>query len=157
MTDWPSSHLAQRLNHLFATVHPLGRGPYSNEEVASAIRAEGGDISKQYIAYLRKGERENPRLHHLEALARFFGVHAAYFFDEETADRTDPQLDRLRILRDAGMTEDALRALDTAGVNRIALRAVGSSSLALNFAEEVIDRLREMEGLPRQQEPTPEP
>ena len=50
MTQWPSSRLAQRLNHLFATVHPLGRGPYTNEEVASAIRAQGGDISKQYIA-----------------------------------------------------------------------------------------------------------
>ena len=153
MTQWPSSRLAERLNHLFATVHPLGRGPYTNEEVASAIRAEGGDISKQYIAYLRKGERENPRMHHLEALARFFGVHAAYFFDDEIADRTDARLDQLRILRDAGMTEDALRSLDTAGVSRIALRMAGLSPLGLNFAEEVIDRLREMEGLPKQQEP----
>jgi hypothetical protein len=56
MTQWPSSRLAQRLNHLFATVHPLGRGPYTNEDVVSAIRGQGGDIFKQYIAYLRKGE-----------------------------------------------------------------------------------------------------
>lgn len=150
MTEWPSTRLAQRLNHLFATVHPAGRGPYSNEEVASAIRAQGGDISKQYIAYLRKGDRENPRMHHLEALARFFGVHAAYFFDDDAAERADATLDQLRILREAGLTEDDLRAMDRAGVARIALCAVGLSSRGLEFAEDVIDRLRVMEGLPPQ-------
>ena len=34
--------LAQRLNHLFVTVHPAGRGPYTLREVADAINRRGG-------------------------------------------------------------------------------------------------------------------
>jgi transcriptional regulator with XRE-family HTH domain len=145
-----SGGLADRLNRLFAAVHPRGRGPYSNEEVARAVRAQGGDISKQYIAYLRKGERDNPRLHHLEALARFFGVPAAYFFDDEAASRIDEEIGRLEALRAAGVRQPELRALDDLGVTRIAIRAVGLSPKGLGFAEAVLDHLREMEGLPPQ-------
>lgn len=148
MPDTLPGVLAIRLNHLFATVHPGGRGPYSNEEVARAIRAQGGDISKQYIAYLRKGERDNPRMHHLEALARFFGVPVAYFFDDQAADRVDARLDQLGALRDAGLRRSDLQALDDAGVTRIAMRAVGLSPKGLGIAETILDGLREMEGLP---------
>ncbi|MEE1753805.1 helix-turn-helix domain-containing protein [Streptomyces sp. SP18CS02] len=140
--------LAERLNHLFATVHPRGRGPYSNEETARAICAQGGNISKQYIAYLRKGERDNPRMHHLEALARFFGVSIAYFFDDETADRTDAKLEELAAWRDAGLTRAELTRFEDAGVTRVAMRAVGLSQKGLDFAEVLLDQLREMEGLP---------
>lgn len=148
MPDALPGLLAARLNHLFATVHPRGRGPYSNEEVAKAVRAQGGDISKQYIAYLRKGERDNPRMHHLEALARFFGVPVAYFFDDEAAGRVDAKLDQLGALRDAGLRRSDLQALDDAGVTRIAMRAVGLSPKGLGIAETILDGLREMEGLP---------
>jgi transcriptional regulator with XRE-family HTH domain len=140
--------LADRLNRLFATVHPRGRGPYSNEEVARAIRAQGGDISKQYIAYLRKGERDNPRIHHLETLGRFFGVTVSYFCDDEAASRVDARLDELTALQEGGILRADLRALEKAGVTRIAMRAAGLSPKGLDFAEVVIDRLREMEGLP---------
>ncbi|MDJ0344112.1 helix-turn-helix transcriptional regulator [Streptomyces sp. H10-C2] len=130
------------------TVHPPTRGPYSNEEVARAIRAQGGDISKQYIAYLRKGERDNPRMHHLEALARFFGVKAAYFFDDDTAAETDTKLDQLAALREAGVRGEELRALTDAGVTQVATRAAGLSPKGLTFASALLDQLREMEGLP---------
>lgn len=70
------SALADRL---FETARPFGRGPYSNEEVTRAIRAEGGDISRAYLSYLRNGVRDFPTLQHLMALARFFGVPLAYF------------------------------------------------------------------------------
>lgn len=33
--------LAEKLNRLFGTVHPPGRGEYSYEEVAAAIRERG--------------------------------------------------------------------------------------------------------------------
>jgi len=148
MGDTSPGSLADRLNRLFATVHPCGRGPYSNEEVARAVRAQGGDISKQYIAYLRKGDRDNPRLHHLEALARFFGVPAAYFFDDEAAGRVEAGLDQLGALRDAGLGRGDLQALESAGVTRIAMRAVGLSPKGLGFAEALLDRLRDLEGLP---------
>lgn len=46
---------------------------------------------------------------HLEALAAFFGVPAAYFFDDDTAARVDSQLALATALRDAGVRNAALR------------------------------------------------
>jgi len=127
--------LADKLNHLFATVHPADRGPYSNEEVAVAIRGRGPTISGTYIWLLRKGERDNPTLKHLEALAAFFGVPAAYFFDDAAAARIDAELDLLATMRDLG-------------VQRVAMRMAGLSPRSLDSIAEVIERVRELEGLP---------
>jgi transcriptional regulator with XRE-family HTH domain len=128
--------LRDRLNRLFEAVHPPGRGPYSNEEVARAIRAEGGDISRAYLSYLRNGNRDNPTLQHLEALARFFGVTAAYFFDDGVAAETEAQLEIVAALRDAG-------------IRSIALRAAELSSKGLHAVSAMIEEVRALEGLPR--------
>lgn len=67
--------LARKLNRLFETIHPAGRGKYSPEEVAKAIGEAGdGSISPADIYMLRKGQRDNPTKRHLELLAKFFGV-----------------------------------------------------------------------------------
>jgi transcriptional regulator with XRE-family HTH domain len=127
--------LADRLNHLFQTVHPAQRGPYSNEEVATAIRDQGGAaISATYIWLLRKGERDNPTLKHLEAMAAFFGVPAAYFFDDAMAARIEDELAMLSTLRDLG-------------VRALALRMAGLSPKSLQPIADVIERVRELEGL----------
>ncbi|MGK5546584.1 helix-turn-helix domain-containing protein [Streptomyces sp. URMC 127] len=147
MSSGPNA-LADRLNHLFRTVHPRGRRPYSNEEVAEAIRAEGGDISRQYIAYLRNGQRNNPRLHHLKALAKFFGVNAGYFFDDDEAARTDAKLRELVGLRESGADRGGLPDLQDAGITRVAVRAVGLSPQGLDLATGLLDQLRRMEHLP---------
>jgi transcriptional regulator with XRE-family HTH domain len=139
MTEVHRPSLADKLNHLFATVHPAGRGPYSNEEAAAAIRARGGPtISGTYIWMLRKGERDNPTLKHLEALAAYFGVPAAYFVDDDACAKIDAELDLLVMMRDLG-------------VKRVALRAAGLSSRSLESIAEVIERVRELEGLPNEQ------
>jgi transcriptional regulator with XRE-family HTH domain len=128
--------LASRLNHLFETVHPPGRGPYSNEEVARAIRAQGGDISRAYLSYLRNGDRANPTLQHMQALARFFGVTPAYFFDDDVAAKVDAQLELAVALRDAG-------------VRAVALRAAGLSPRGLHAVTAMIEEVRSLEGLPK--------
>ena len=68
--------LADKINQAFATLHPAGRGPYSNREVATWFvqHGEPGEptISVNYLAMLRSGERNNPTVRHLRALARFF-------------------------------------------------------------------------------------
>src|SRR5947208_2004720 len=75
--------LSQKLDFLSRSVHPPERGEYTFEEVADAVRAGGGPtISATYIWQLRKGIRDNPTKKHLEALAGFFGVPPAYFFDD---------------------------------------------------------------------------
>ena len=142
-TDHPRpGSLAERLNRLFETVHPSGRGHFNNEEVARSIRENGGDISRAYIAYLRNGQRTNPTLHHLEELARFFGVKAAYFFDDDVADEVDARLDLIVAMRDAG-------------VRSVALRAAGLSPQGLRAVANIVDQVRELEGLPSD-DPAPE-
>ena len=132
--------LAQKLDRLFATVKP-GKGEYTHEEVAAALREAGGPtISATYVWQLRKGIRDNPTKHHLEALANFFGVSPSYFFDEQAAKQIDEELQLLMALRDAS-------------VKSIALRAVGLSDVSLEAVRSILDQARTIEGLPAEADP----
>ena len=136
--------LAAKVDHLFRTVRPRDGGEYSFEEVAEALRARGGPtISATYLWQLRKGVRDNPTKRHLEALAGFFGVPAAYFFDDEETRRIDAELTLLTALRDAP-------------VRQIALRASGLSPKSLEAIADMVDRVRELEGLPQATPPSAE-
>jgi transcriptional regulator with XRE-family HTH domain len=127
--------LADKVDHLFKTVHPAS-GEYTYEQVANAIRGQGGPtISATYIWPLRKGERDNPTKHHLEALARFFGVPPYYFFDDDASKQIDAELELLASLRDAS-------------VRHVALRASGLSAESLGAIVDMIERVRQLEGLP---------
>jgi transcriptional regulator with XRE-family HTH domain len=136
--------LAEKLDFLFRTVHPSGRGEYTFEEVAAEMRARGGPtISATYVWQLRKGIRDNPTKKHLEALADFFGVPPAYFFDDAAAQRFDAELAFLVALRDGS-------------VRQLALGAFGLSPDSLKTIASMVERVRELEGLPRQA-PAPSP
>jgi transcriptional regulator with XRE-family HTH domain len=127
--------LAERIDHLFQTVHPAD-GEYTHEEVANGIREAGGPtISASYLWQLRKGVRDNPTMRHLEALSKFFGVPPAYFFDDEVSERIDVELSLLASLRDAS-------------VRQVALRASGLSVESIEAIVEMIERVRKLEGLP---------
>jgi len=105
--------LRARLDHLLATVHPRDRGPYTYDEVAEGIRTQGGPtISAQYLNQLHRGRRDNPTKQHLEALARFFGVPVAYFFDSTEAARVDEEIALLQVIRDSEIKNLALRSLE---------------------------------------------
>ncbi|MGW1767903.1 helix-turn-helix domain-containing protein [Streptomyces sp. NPDC002073] len=111
-TGAPSPTLADRIDRLFDVVRRPSREPYSNEEVARACReATGESFSATYLWQLRTGRRDNPTKRHLEALARFFEVPPAYFFDDELGGRISEELALLGALRDAGVREVALRAV----------------------------------------------
>jgi transcriptional regulator with XRE-family HTH domain len=128
--------LAEKLDHLFRAIHPRDRGPYSYAEVAKAIEERGGPtVSATYIWQLRTGARDNPTKRHLEALAGFFGVSPAYFFDDTEAARTDARLLLLTMLRDAG-------------ARQIAARLPGLSTSSMEVLAEMVTRLRQLEGLP---------
>jgi transcriptional regulator with XRE-family HTH domain len=126
--------LAGKLDRLFRTVHPRGRGEYTHEEVAAAIRERGVLISHTYVWQLRKGLRDNPTKRHLEALADFFGVSPSYFLDDEAAQRIHDQLELLVALRDNT-------------VRSVALRAAGLSDPSLQAIQSMIERAREIEGI----------
>jgi transcriptional regulator with XRE-family HTH domain len=130
--------LAERLDHLFATVHPAGRGPYSLREAADAINAKAGAqlVSAAYLSQLRSGQRTEPSHSRLAAIADFFGVNALYFTaDAARAGETDRQLDALAAMRDAG-------------VRRVALRSSGISEQGLEAVLSMIEHVRRLEGLP---------
>ena len=129
--------LAERLNQLFATVHPAGRKPYTLREVADAINAEAGStiISVSYLSQLRAGQRTEPSHSRLVAIARFFGVDVDYFSGDVPAEDAGQQLEFLTAMRDAG-------------VRSIALRANGLSESSLAAVRAVIENARRLENLP---------
>ncbi|MEV7925436.1 helix-turn-helix domain-containing protein [Kitasatospora sp. NPDC088779] len=132
-----SGSIASRLNHLFATVHPADRAPYTNPEVAQAINEKAGHqvLGPTYLWQLRKGKRTDPTHSRLTAIADFFGVSPLYFYEEETAQRTNEQL------RLAG-------ALRNASIRQMALDADGLSERSMTAIAAMIQSARAMEGLP---------
>jgi transcriptional regulator with XRE-family HTH domain len=135
-TAAPDSLIARRLEHLFATVHPPGRGPYGLREVADAINEEAGTriISAAYLSQLRNGQRTEPSHSRLAAIAKFFGADVRYFSDDETAQATDDQLEFLAAMRDSG-------------VRAVAIRAAGLSETALQAVRALIENARRLERL----------
>ncbi|KFU75772.1 MULTISPECIES: helix-turn-helix domain-containing protein [Amycolatopsis] len=111
-TEPGKTTLAEKIDKLFQIVLRPDREPYSHEEVAKACReATGESFSTTYLWQLRTGRRDNPTKRHLEALAQFFGVSPAYFFDDEQSAKIAEELALLGALRDAGVRDVALRAV----------------------------------------------
>ncbi len=129
------SDFAARLNKLFETVHPPGRKPHTNAEVANALIADGHKISKPYISQLRSGQRSNPSDETVAAFAKFFKVKPAYFFNDIYASKIDHDLELLNQLQGYGLRRLATRAFDL---------SEESQTLLTTLAE----KLRAAEGLP---------
>ena len=129
----PSSTLAEKIDTLFKAVRRPNREQFSHEEVAKACReASGETFSATYLWQLRTGRRDNPTKRHLEALAQFFHVPVAYFFDDDQGAATARELELLGALRDAG-------------VRSVALRAVNLSREGIDTISEIIDVLARRE------------
>src|ERR1700739_2121655 len=129
-----STTFAARLNRLFDTVYPPGRGPHTSAEVIAALKAEGITMSAPYLSQLRSGNRTNPSSATMAALANFFRIRPAYFTDDEYYEKLDKELSWLLVIRDEG-------------VRRIALRVSG---LAHGAQEDIVhhaDELRRKEHL----------
>ena len=118
--------LADKVNWLIDRAHPAGRGPYTNNEVADLIKKiTGEEISYTQIWKLRNGQAQNPQMRLIEAMARTFGVPAAFFFpefDEKQAGLLQEQVELLAMIRDARVDTEQLRAI--LGLSPQALRAV---------------------------------
>jgi transcriptional regulator with XRE-family HTH domain len=131
----PSWTLAQKINHLFDTIRRPDGTRYSNDEVAAAMgRGEPGRISGSYLWLLRRGDRDNPTIKHLEALATFFDVSPAYFFDDAKSRAIASELALLRAMKDSD-------------VRRIAARLQGLSPRGMNAIANIIESVRAAEGL----------
>ncbi|BBX55467.1 Nucleoid-associated protein EspR [Mycobacterium shottsii] len=123
-----STTFAARLNRLFDTVYPPGRGPHTSAEVIAALKAEGVTMSAPYLSQLRSGNRTNPSTATMAALANFFRIKSAYFTDDEYYENLDQELQWLATMRDDG-------------VRRIAVRSQGLSTQA---QQEIVERIEEL-------------
>lgn len=131
---------ADKLNHLWDTVHPSGR-PNTLDQVVGGVAAAGYEISASYLSQLRNGVKTNPTLNTIQGLAAFFGVPAAYFLDEAEEERINEQLDLIIAMRDAG-------------VRNVALRTHGLNDRDLAALHAMISSLREARGLPPDEQET---
>jgi transcriptional regulator with XRE-family HTH domain len=129
-----STTFSARLNRLFDTVYPPGRGPHTSAEVIAALKAEGITMSAPYLSQLRSGNRTNPSSATMAALANFFRIKAAYFTDDDYYEKLDKELSWLSTMRDDG-------------VRRIAVRTLGLSPQAQQNIVERVDELRRAEKL----------
>lgn len=109
--------LADKINQAFVALLREDKKPWSNREVAQWLQthSKAGEptISENYLAMLRSGDRDNPTVSHLRALARFFGLPASYFLDDdEDAAAMHADLRTVAAMRDAQVRQIALRAMD---------------------------------------------
>ena len=118
--------LADKVNWLIDRAHPPGRGPYTNNEVADLIgKTTGEQISYTQIWKLRNGQAQNPQMRLIEAMAKTFGVPAAFFFpefDEKQAGLLQQQVELLAMIRDADI--DALELRTILGLSPQARKAI---------------------------------
>ena len=129
-----STTFSARLNRLFDTVYPPGRGPHTSAEVIAALKAEGITMSAPYLSQLRSGNRTNPSSATMAALANFFRIKSAYFTDDEYYEKLDRELSWLTTTRD-----DSVR--------RIAARTAELSTEAQREVMERVNELRRAEHL----------
>ena len=138
-----------RLNYLFETVRPVGKERYTYREVAEAIkRDQGFGITAAYINYICTGERDNPGVEQVRALAKFFGVPAAFLFGEGDLSMITTELEQLRaavIAREQQQLAD--EALSDPGVRVVAMKARGLSPSHLQLVSAMLDQVRQLEGL----------
>jgi len=101
--------LADRLNWLVERIHPPGRGPYSNYEIAALIaKVTGEKVSHNAIWKLRNGQAANPTMRLVSALAQVFGVPPGFFYGQQPI--IEDQVELLALVRDSGITSAQLRA-----------------------------------------------
>jgi transcriptional regulator with XRE-family HTH domain len=133
----PQGLFAERLDHLFRVAHPKDRGPYTPAEAAEAINEGAGDkvVSGTYLWLLRTGQRDNPTMKHLIAIARFFAVPPTYFFPDDSLDEN-------------AVPAELTAALGDEKVREMALQAAGLSDRSLKAITDMINSARSVEGLP---------
>ena len=132
--------LARRIKWLFEhRLNPNGKR-YSYREVVRAASELGLDISPGYISRLVNGLADNPTMDVLTVLGKVFDVEFSYFDPNEPVEEQQARIELAEALRKRG-------------VESIAMRSVGLPPKGIEMVLSMIDRVRELEGLPPVEEP----
>ena len=128
--------LADKMNWLIERARPAGRAPYTNAELAVLIeQATGEQVSYTTVWKLRNGQAANPQTRLIAALARTFGVHPGFFFDDSDENQTgllQEQVELLALVRDADVSSTQLRVF--LGLSPDARKAIIDLIVALTGA-----------------------
>jgi transcriptional regulator with XRE-family HTH domain len=103
------TYFAEQLQKLFDIKRKPDGTPYSQEDV---LQGTHGVLTRGALWKLRAGRTKNPSYESIKALADFFGVSPAYFF-EAPGDKDQAVID-----------DSSLRPGDEIDLNKIAMRAV---------------------------------
>ncbi|AJT61742.3 hypothetical protein T261_08965 [Streptomyces lydicus] len=117
--------------------------------MAAEIAAQSGEtFSGAYLWQLHRGERTNPTLRHLNALAKYFDVPVSYFTDDDVARRVIDEEDLARRELDRSMAE--------AGVSAVFLRG-DLTALSPEGKRMAADMIRQIRALERATNTPPSP
>lgn len=103
---------ANRLRHLFDTVHPSNRGPYTQTEVVDMLRFSGSKMTTGYMSQLLSGKRTSPGLDIVRDICRVFCVPMDYFSDDEIYEQVNKDIAWLQSVRDSKDQRVAARTYD---------------------------------------------
>ncbi|MGW7022529.1 hypothetical protein [Streptomyces decoyicus] len=142
--------VAQKLDHLLKLRAELSEdGKPSYKTLAAEIAARSGEtFSGAYLWQLHRGERINPTLRHLHALATYFDVPTSYFTDDDVARRMIDEEDLARRELDKSMAE--------AGVSAVYLRG-DLSALSPDGKRMAADMIRQLRALEEGADHPPRP
>ncbi|MFK0250226.1 helix-turn-helix domain-containing protein [Amycolatopsis azurea] len=116
--------LAGLVRLLFDRVKRPDGEDYTPQQVAAGMsELTGENISRQYVTQLRNGDNDNPTRRRLQALADFFKVPAAYFFDDARSREIAQQIETATALQSPttrALALELLRKTDPADVEMVA-------------------------------------
>ena len=140
----PDAAFADRLNWLFASMHPAGKREYKNAHVVRSIVDNPGrygavNLTDQYLSLLRKGQRQGGE-GVKKALALFFGVPAGYLIGD---------LDPARAAEIETEVQFLARTFGDENVKAIATRSFGLPANMQNLLLGILDQMRDQAGLPK--------
>jgi len=131
----PTLSLGEKIDRVWKTMHPKDRAAFTYKEVSAGIEALGVTVSPSYLIQLRHGQRDNPTIRQLQAIASFFHVPMTYFFG------TDAEVDTV----DAQMA--LVRATRSPAVRDLALRASTLTPAGLRAIAHIVDELQSVQGM----------
>lgn len=126
---------ADRLTRLIDARRMPDGAPWTSSSLARALTAQGVPTTHSYVSQLRSGQRDNPTMALVKAIAGVFEVPPAYFFDDQLSAQLEEEL-------------ELASALHASGIRGVALRAVGLDPASLQMTRLMLDEVRRLQGLP---------
>ncbi len=135
----PKSPVGQRLERLFEETRRPDGQLWTISYLAEELKARGQDVSRQYLGALMTGDRGEPRISLVEAIADVFGLPVAYFTGDYLGRAFAEALPVLLALRDPNVAAMHRRA----DLHQVAA-ALASGDLLTK--DEVVEALRPQGG-----------